>query len=270
MDRRAESIILPIYGQPVPFHVSTLKNVSKSDEQNFVLLRFNFITPGIATGKKEGVHVFQDQNATFVRSISFRSTDVGRLTEICREINDLKKDMSKREAEKAEKAGLVDQEDLQEVKGRRPIRLPDVFARPGLEGKRFAGDLEIHLNGLRYQSQVKSDQRINIPFSNIQHFFFQPCDGELIILIHVHLRNAIMVGKKKTKDIQFYREVSDASFDETGNRRRRTNYGDEDELAQEQEERRHRQMLNREFQQFSERVSELVRVYNIEQESCRG
>lgn len=65
-----------------------------------------------------------------------------------------------------------------------------------------------------------------------------------------------MIGKKKTSDVQFYRDVSDASFDETGNRRRRANYGDEDELAQEQEERRHRQALNREFQMFSERVAE--------------
>jgi nucleosome binding factor SPN SPT16 subunit len=170
----------------------------------------------------------------------------------------LKKDVTKREAERAEKADLVDQEDLIEIKGRRPLRLPDVFARPGLEGKRYAGDLEIHVNGIRYQSHVKSDQRINVAFSNIKHFFFQPCDGEMLVLIHVQLKDAIMVGKRKTFYVQFYREVSDASFDETGNRRRRTNYGDEDELAQEQEERRHRQMLNKEFQQFSDRVSELV------------
>lgn len=80
----------------------------------------------------------------------------------------------------------------------------------------------------------------------------------MIILIHIHLNDPIMIGKKKTKDVQFYRDVTDASFDETGNRRRRTNYGDEDELAQEQEERKHRQQLNREFQQFSDRVSESV------------
>ena len=70
-----------------------------------------------------------------------------------------------------------------------------------------------------------------------------------------------MIGKKKTKDVQFYREVSDASFDETGNRRRRVNYGDEDELAAEQEERRRRAVLNKEFQAFSEKVSELVRSF---------
>ncbi|KAK6094527.1 FACT complex subunit spt16 [Batrachochytrium dendrobatidis] len=256
VDRRSETIILPVFGQAVPFHVSTLKNVSKSDEQDFVLLRFNFITPGQSTGKKEGPMPFEDPNATFVRSLSYRSNDIGRFTEIYREINELKKEMQKRDAERLEMADLVEQASLMEVKGRRPTRLPDVFVRPGLEGKRFPGDLEIHLNGLRYQSQLKSDQKIDILFSNVKHLFFQPCDGELIVLLHVHLKTPIMLGKKKTKDIQFYREVSDASFDETGNRRRRVNYGDEDELAQEQEERRKRLQLNREFQQFSERIEQ--------------
>ncbi|KAJ3359746.1 FACT complex subunit spt16 [Kappamyces sp. JEL0680] len=255
VDRRAESVILPIYGQAVPFHLSTLKNVSKSDEGEYTMLRFNFITPGQATGKKE-VHAFEDERATFIRSLSFRSNEIHRLSEIAKEITDMKKDIQKRETERKEKAGLVDQADLIEVKGRRPIRLPDVFVRPGLEGKRFAGDLEIHINGLRYQSSLKSDQKVDVLFSNIKHLFFQPCDGELIVLLHIHLHDPIMIGKKKTKDIQFYRDVSDASFDETGNRRRRTNYGDEDELAQEQEERRHRQQLNKEFAQFSERISE--------------
>jgi nucleosome binding factor SPN SPT16 subunit len=155
-----------------------------------------------------------------------------------------------------EKAGLVEQDDLEVVKGRRPPRLPECFVRPQLEGKRYSGDLEIHHNGLRYQSSVRSDQKVDILFSNIKHLFFQPCDGELIILLHIHLIHPVMIGKKKTKDVQIYREVTDASFDETGNRRKRANYGDEDELAQEQEERKLRQMLNREFQQFSERISD--------------
>lgn len=244
-----------MYGQAVPFHLSTLKNVSKSDEGEHVLVRFNFITPGQATGKKEG-HGFEDEQATFIRSLSYRSHEIGRLSEICREITELKKEMNKREAERFEKAGLVEQGALDVVTGRRPARLPDVFIRPGMDGKKFSGDLEIHHNGLRYQSSVRSDQKIDILYSNVKHFFFQPCDGELIILLHIHLNDPIMIGKKKTKDVQFYREVSDASFDETGNRRRRANYGDEDELAQEQEERRHRQLLNREFQAFADRISD--------------
>ncbi len=39
-----------------------------------------------------------------------------------------------------------------ELKGRRPIKLPEVFVRPATDGKRLPGEVEIHQNGLRYVS----------------------------------------------------------------------------------------------------------------------
>ena len=53
VDRKAQTIILPIHGFAVPFHINTIKNVSKSDEGDFTYLRVNFQTPGQLTGKKE-------------------------------------------------------------------------------------------------------------------------------------------------------------------------------------------------------------------------
>ena len=263
----------------MPFHISTLKNVSKSDEGDFVYLRFNFVSPGQSTGKKETNLAYEDPNATFIRNISFRSSDAFRFNEIFKEINDLKKSLQKREDERREMADLVEQAKLTEIKGR-PVRLHDVSTRPQLEGKRVQGDVEIHQNGIRYQSSLKTDQRLgkwfdcvafdllltylslDILFTNIKHLFFQPCDSELLVIIHVHLKNPIMIGKKKTKDIQFYREVSDASFDETGNKRRRYNYGDDDELMAEQEERKRRAKLNQEFQKFANEIS-TVRLFRF-------
>jgi len=257
VDERNESIILPIYGFAVPFHISTIKNISKNDEGEFIYLRFNFITPGQTTGKKDESMPFEDTSATFIRSISYRSAEHGRFTEIYKSIVELKKNVAKREAERKEMADLVVQDKLIEIRARRPPRLGEVFARPALEGKRLPGDIEIHTNGIRYQGQIRSDQKIDLLFSNIKHLFFQPCDNELIVIIHIHLKNPIMIGKKKTKDVQFYREVTDASYDETGNRRRRYNYGDEDELAAEHEERQRRKQLNREFQGFAEKIQEM-------------
>ncbi|TPX56909.1 hypothetical protein PhCBS80983_g04205 [Powellomyces hirtus] len=261
VDNRNESIILPVYGQAVPFHVSTLKNVSKSEEQDMVYLRFNFVTPGVT--KKEMSQPFEDPSATFIRALTFRSNDVGRFMDLFKQINDLKKDTQKRDAERKEKADLVEQDNLQEVRGRRPLRLPEVYTRP-LVDKRFPGDLELHTNGMRYQSQLKTGQKIDILFSNIRHIFFQPCDHELIVIMHFHLKNPIMIGKKKTKDVQFYRDVTDAGYDETGGRsRRRVNYGDEDELAMEQEERRRRAGLNKEFKLFAEKIQDASGI-NVE------
>lgn len=263
VDRKNEAIVLPIFGQPVPFHVSTLKSVAKNDEGDSTYLRFNFVTPGQSMGKKES-NPFEDENATFVKSLTFRSTDFTRFSDLFRDVNEMKKEVQKREAERKEKADLVEQDKLIEIKGRRPIILREVFARPALEGKRLAGDLELHSNGLRYQSMLRSDQRIDILFSNIKHLFFQPCDKEIIVVLHIHLKNEIMIGRKKTKEVQFYREISDANFDETGNRRRRYNHGDEDELLAEQEERQRRIQLNKEFKAYAEKVAEASNQVDVD------
>lgn len=98
--------------------------------------------------------------------------------------------------------------------------------------------------------------RTDLLFSNIKHLFFQPCDHELLVIIHVHLKSPIMIGKKKAKDVQFYREASDVQFDETGNRKRKYRYGDEDEIELEQTERKRRQALNKEFKHFADKIAE--------------
>lgn len=253
IDQRANSIVLPIYGFAVPFHINTLKNVSKSDEGEYTYLRFNFISPGQIAGKKDDTP-FEDPDATFVRSLTFRSADTFHFTDLYKEITDMKKIASKREAERKELSDVVEQDKLILNRSRPPV-LREVFPRPALEGKRVPGDLEIHQNGLRFTSPLR-DQKIDVLFNNIKHVFFQPCDKELIVLIHFHLKAPIIIGKKKTKDIQFYREASDVQFDETGNRKRKYRAGDEDELELEQEERRRRAQLNKEFRKFSELIAE--------------
>src|SRR5213595_3691689 len=128
-----------------------------------------------------------------------------------------------------------------------------------MDGKRVPGEIEIHQNGLRYQSPLRNDHRVDILFSNVKHLFFQPCQHELIVIIHVHLKNPIMIGKKKARDIQFYREATDIQFDETGNRKRKYRYGDEEEFEAEQEERRRRAELDRLFKSFAEKIAEAGR-----------
>jgi len=115
--------------------------------------------------------------------------------------------------------------------------------------------VEIHQNGLRYLSPFRNEH-VDVLFSNVKHLFFQPCAHELIVLIHVHLKTPIMIGKRKTRDVQFYREATEMQFDETGNRRRKHRYGDEEEFEAEQEERRRRAALDREFKAFAEKIAD--------------
>ena len=72
-----------------------------------------------------------------------------------------------------------------------------------------------------------------------------------------------MIGKKKAKDVQFYREATDMQFDETGNRKRKHRLHDEEEFEQEQEERRRRAALDREFKNFAEKIQNAAHEDNV-------
>ncbi|RFU32333.1 Acting on peptide bonds (peptidase), partial [Scytalidium lignicola] len=263
MDQKNSTIVLPIMGRPVPFHIQTIKNASKSDEGEYAYLRINFLSPGQGVGRKDD-QPFEDASAHFVRSLTFRSHDGDRLQEIANQIGNMKKDAVKREQEKKEMEDVVEQDKLIEIRNRRPVVMDNVFVRPAMDGKRVPGKVEIHQNGLRYQSPLNTLQRVDILFSNVKHLFFQPCQHELIVIIHVHLKDPILIGKKKTKDVQFYREATDIQFDETGNRKRKYRYGDEEEFEAEQEERRRRADLDRQFKAFAERIAEAGKNENVD------
>ncbi|PYH89668.1 FACT complex subunit spt16 [Aspergillus ellipticus CBS 707.79] len=254
VDQKASTVIVPIMGRPVPFHINTIKNASKSDEGEYAYLRINFLSPGQGVGRKDD-QPFEDLSAHFLRNLTLRSKDNDRLAQVAQDITELRKNALRREQEKKEMEDVVEQDKLVEIRNRRPVKLPDVYLRPPLDGKRVPGEVEIHQNGLRYMSPFRNEH-VDVLFSNVKHLFFQPCAHELIVLIHVHLKTPIMIGKRKTRDVQFYREATEMQFDETGNRRRKHRYGDEEEFEAEQEERRRRAALDREFKAFAEKIAD--------------
>lgn len=119
VDHRNQSIVVPIYGRPVPLHINTIKNASKNDEGDFVYLRINLLTPGQVIGKKDDMP-FEDEDANFIRSLTFRSSDVDRMSDITKQIQEMKKNATKREAERKELADVVEQDNLVEVKSNVP------------------------------------------------------------------------------------------------------------------------------------------------------
>jgi nucleosome binding factor SPN SPT16 subunit len=261
VDTKASTVILPIMGRPVPFHINTIKSVSKSDEGEYTQLRFNFLSPGQGVGRKDD-QPFEDPQAHFIRSLTVRSKDQDRLSDVAAAITELRKAAVRREQEKKDMEDVVEQEKLIEIRNRRPVRLGDVHLRPAHDGKRVPGEVEIHQNGLRYLSPLRNEH-VDVVFSNIKHLFFQPCVGELIVIIHVHLKNPIIIGKRKTKDVQFYRDATDMASDETGNRKRKHRFGDEEEFEQEQEERRRRAELDRHFKSFAEKIADAGRDQGV-------
>ncbi|KAI4733388.1 FACT complex protein [Aureobasidium sp. EXF-12298] len=261
VDVKNASIILPIMGRAVPFHINTIKNVSQTEENAFSFLRINFLSPGQGVGRKDD-QPFEDPLAHFLRSLTFRSKDTDRMNTIVAQITDMKKDAVRKEQEKKDLEDVVEQDKLVEIRNRRPQRLDNIFMRPSLESKRIGGSVEIHQNGLRYAHM--GGVKVDVLFSNIKHLFFQPSQHELIVIIHCHLHNPIMIGKRKTKDIQFYREATEMQFDETGNRKRKHRYGDEEEFEAEQEERRRRVQLDKEFRSFAEKIADAGKGDNLQ------
>jgi nucleosome binding factor SPN SPT16 subunit len=117
MDQKNSTVVLPIMGRPVPFHIQTIKNASKSDEGDFAYLRINFLSPGQGVGRKDD-QPFEDASAHFVRSLTFRSHDGDRLQDIANQIGNMKRDAVKREQEKKEMEDVVEQDKLIEIRSK--------------------------------------------------------------------------------------------------------------------------------------------------------
>lgn len=68
LDRKYETVILPIFGIPVPFHISMIKNISQSVEGDYTYLRINFFHPGATMARSEGAQ-FSNPDATFAKEV---------------------------------------------------------------------------------------------------------------------------------------------------------------------------------------------------------
>lgn len=263
VDTTNHTVVVPIMGRPVPFHINTIKNASTTNEGKFFSLRLNLLSPGQGVGRKDDTP-FEDPQAQFVRSLTFRSLEGDRMAKIAESITKLKKEAAQKESEKKQLEDVVQQDKL--VIDRRAQKLDYLTLRPGLDNKRVMGEVTIHQNGIRYfhpSQGSTSGVTVDILYNNIRHLFFQPSKSELIVVIHVHLINPIMIGKRKTKDVQFYREATDIQVDETGNRKRKHRYGDEEEFEAEQEERRRRADLDKQFHKFAKAIQEAGQDTNV-------
>lgn len=88
VDMASQCVLLPLFGNPVPFHISTIKNVVLPDPDNATLLRINFYTAGMAVGKDAPANMAKlvqkyAPYASFIREMTFRSLDGHNLVQVC-------------------------------------------------------------------------------------------------------------------------------------------------------------------------------------------
>lgn len=154
VDMRTECVLLPICGNPVPFHISTVKNVVLPDPDRATYLRINFHTAGAAIGKDVPMNLAKliekhSPYASFIREMTFRSLDSTNLTQAYRQIMELRKRVKQREQKEQEESDLVEQSKLIRLKDGKIPRLIDLTMRPVFGGRKTIGTLEAHENGLR-------------------------------------------------------------------------------------------------------------------------
>lgn len=262
VDLEKETLILPIHGQPVPFHISTIKSVTRPEEDRGSWMRVNFHIPAKGVLSKDIPKNMQQlivkygTTHVFIKEMTFRSLDMKNLTQTYQLFQELKKRVKQREQKAEQEKDLVAQMKLIKIKDQRVPRLQDVTIRPQISGRKCVGTVEAHQNGLRFTST--KGEIIDVMYPNIKHAIYQPCEKTAFVLIHFHLKDFIMMGKKKQKDVQFMTEVVDGSLNLESSRR--SSY-DPDELDDEQREREVRRKLNVLFKEFCMKLEKVAVHY---------
>ena len=246
LDQRHFTVFLPIFKRMVPFHIGLIKNTSKSEDSNYTILRINFVVP--ITGNE--LESIKEPNPVFVREISYKFKDANYVMNMITKIKEMTKAYKAKEQEDKEKEDIVEQEKLIQRKEKR-IALTELNIKPTILSKKSQGTLEAHANGFRFISN--KNERVDIIYKNIKHAFLQTCENEMSAFVHFHLKNPILVGKKKVNDIQFYREIG-SQADDINMKGRGHDY---DEYEMELKEQKKIDNMNKEFLRFSKSVEDL-------------
>jgi nucleosome binding factor SPN SPT16 subunit len=143
------------------------------------------------------------------------------------------------------------------LKNQKIPRLVEVMMRPHVSGRKTVGTLEAHENGVRFQS--KKRETVDVLYDNIRNAIFQPCKRDLYVIIHFHLKDPIMINKKKHQDIQFFTEVVESVINMEGSRR---HSHDPDEIDDEQREKELKKKMNRTFFDFCQKVQAVAQGNN--------
>lgn len=250
VDQENDTLLVPINGFVVPIHISLIKSVTKLDDT----IRFQLRVPG--KGKQSGAanRVAKEfPNVVWIKEVVYQLKNASILASIDRSIKEMKKRVTAQEKRKADLSGLAEQDPLVLAREKGPF-LHSVFVRPNLAGKRVLGSLEAHKNGMRYTTN--KGQKLDILYSNVAHAIFQPAEQEAQVILHLALRIPVVVGKRKTTDVQFVQETMEASSRLDARRR---NYGDADEIEEEAREKQAAKKINRTFFKFCKDIEDFAK-----------
>ena len=248
IDSKTFALLLPIMGRIVPFHVCVLKNIIlQKEDDEYSILRFNFYTPGIGINNLvfPTLETFT-KDISLLQEISFKSQQHEQFASIAKQVKDLQKKYKLNEElmEVGKKEKFILKKKLK--------TLTELKMRPSLTGRKTIGNLTAYANGFKFIS--KKNEIFELSSNWIKHAIFQPCDENMMIILHFRLNRYILINKKKTKDVQFYCEVGLVAEDLNDPRKRRIR-PEFDEMEEEELETEARHKYNELFLEFIEEVN---------------
>ena len=246
-DVKKWAVLLPIHDKVVPFHVALLKNVVKQSDGEFSRIRFNFFHPGLAVPQLEFPSTESLPPETiYLQELVYRTYHHESVASLTKRIKDLRKKWVLREDSSEGESTSVDL-------GTKLAVLHDLKMRPSLGGKKMRGTLSAYSKGYRFVT--KKNNVFELTHSNIRHAIFQPCDENMMIILHFRLHKAVQVNRKRVMDVQFFCEVGSLAEDLNDPRRSRGRFGHPNEMEEEEVERYMQQKYNDTFLSFVELVN---------------
>lgn len=247
LDKKRETLWLPLAGpgEPSsPFHVATISKMEQTSRGSVQTLTVTFHTT-----QESNLAFRSNRTKVFIKEATFTHTDANRFLALVTGVRTIQQSIKTRDQQRKESIGVVAQAGLKLEP--RAAKLPDVKCRPppvtGRSG--CTGDLQVHTNGFRFQSHQCPP--LDILYSNIKHIIFQPSKNDICVILHLVLKQPILLNKKKAEHIQFAAEVMETSEQMTVSRRTH-----EEELAAEEKERERIKMTNQQFAMFAKAASE--------------
>ena len=267
IDLQRECLICPIMDHCVPFHITTIKNFSISTTPDGTYLRINFLCPSQSSQtsnkskSKQPELYLKHKESHFIKELTYKNNKNGNNLQFCyQQLKELQKQYKLNKKNKLLNKTMIKQDRLQRAHSNKVLVLKELSLKPSLGGrKRGTGRIETHQNGFKYLDHKKNE--LHVLFNNIKNAFFQKSKNTTAVIIHFHLKHAIMIGKKPSFHVQVYRDVIER-FEELG-RRRHYNY---DGMRAEQEEQKRIRRTNQQFKLFCDKSSQFAKEngFNLE------
>eukprot|EP00484_Ammonia_sp_Unknown_P023047 CAMPEP_0197039880 /NCGR_PEP_ID=MMETSP1384-20130603/16638_1 /TAXON_ID=29189 /ORGANISM="Ammonia sp." /LENGTH=1132 /DNA_ID=CAMNT_0042470547 /DNA_START=51 /DNA_END=3449 /DNA_ORIENTATION=- len=257
VDLHNECLICPIMDHCVPFHIKCIKNFSISSlPGDGTYLRINFICPQSINSSrqvKQPALYEKHRDSHFVKELTYRN-DNGENLQFCyQKLKELQKQFKTNKKNKMLNVQVTKQDRLQRAPANRVLTLKDLSVKPSLAGrKRGTGRIETHINGFKYVDHKRNE--VYVLFNNIKNAFLQKSKNTTAVIIHFHLKNPILIGKKPSAHVQVYRDVIER-FEELGRGRRRYDY---DGMRAEQEEQKRIKKTNQQFKMFCDKSKQMA------------